>query len=101
MPEAVSHVPSATVWNQLVRAADSASNNLVEADDASSTADFVHKMRLALREVKESKQCLAKLRLNRLDANDRVEGLEQEADQLEAIFATIVLKVTGRYRRGG
>jgi four helix bundle protein len=89
-------VPSATVWGQLVRSADSVSNNLVEADDASSTADFVHKMRLTLRETKESKQCLAKLRLGTLDACERVEELEQEADELAAIFATIILKVTRR-----
>jgi len=47
--------PSRVVWDQLVRAADSASNNLVEADAASSGADFLNRMRLALREAKESK----------------------------------------------
>ena len=87
---------STVVWDQLVRAADSASSNLLEADDASSTADFVHKMKLALREVKESKQCLAKIRLSKLDGHDRVDGLEQEADELAAIFATIVMKVKNR-----
>src|SRR5262245_16235953 len=48
-------VPSRIVWQQLVRAADSASNNLVEADDAVSDADFLNKMCIALREVKESR----------------------------------------------
>jgi hypothetical protein len=48
-PRRFSDVPSATVWRQLVRAADSVSGNLIEADDAGSRADFVHKMRLALR----------------------------------------------------
>jgi four helix bundle protein len=90
------HVPSTTVWNQMVRAADSVSSNLVEADDASSTADFVNKMKLALREAKESKQCLAKIRLGQLEGCDRIEGLEQEADELAAIFATIVIKVKKR-----
>jgi four helix bundle protein len=68
----------------------------VEADDASSTADFVHKIRLSLREAKEARQCLAKLRLGKLDAHERVGGLEQEANELAAIFASIVLKVTRR-----
>jgi four helix bundle protein len=87
---------SSVVWDQLVRAADSTSSNLLEADDASSTADFVHKMKLALREAKESKQCLAKIRLGKLHGHDRIDGLEQEADELAAIFATIVMKVKKR-----
>ena len=48
-------LPSSRVWDQLVRAADSASNNLIEADAASSEADFLNKMSLALREAKESR----------------------------------------------
>jgi four helix bundle protein len=90
-PTRYSGDPSETVWRQLVRAADSQSNNLLEADDASGDADFLHKMRLALREAKESRQCLTKIRLGRLDACANVAHLEQEADELSAIFATIVI----------
>ena len=79
-----------------MRAADSVSNNLGEADDASSTADFVHKMRLTLRETKESRQCLAKVRMASLDGHDRVADLEREAGELSAIFATIAIKVANR-----
>jgi len=79
------------VWRQLVRAADSASNNLNEADDASSDADFLHKMRIALREAKESKTCLRKIRLGPLQNAEKLGGLEQEADELSAIFATIII----------
>jgi four helix bundle protein len=50
------------VWGQLVRAGDGTSNNLIEADNGSSDADFLNKMRTALREAKESKACLAKIR---------------------------------------
>ena len=81
---------------QLVRAADSTSNNLIEADNASSTEDFLHKMRTALREAKESRACLAKVRMSSLDHFQNVASLEQEADELSAIFATIVLKVDRR-----
>jgi len=48
-----------------VRAADGTSNNLIEADDASSDADFLHKMGIALREAKESRACLMKIRMGR------------------------------------
>ena len=98
-PRQFHDIPSHTVWQQLVRAADSTSNNLGEADDAASTADFVHKMRLALREVKEARRCLVKLRMGSLDGVGGIGGLEQEADELAAIFATIVLKVLKRLDR--
>jgi four helix bundle protein len=95
-PLRFTNVASETVWRQLVRAADSVSNNLGEADDASSTADFLHKIRLTLRETKESRQCLAKLRLAALDGSDRIVDLEHEAGELCAIFATIAMKVATR-----
>ena len=95
-PLRFANIASETVWKQLVRAADSVSNNLGEADDASSTADFVHKIRLTLRETKESRQCLAKLRMASLDGHDRVAELEREAGELCAIFATIAMKVAKR-----
>ena len=86
--------PSRVVWDQLVRAADSTSNNLIEADAASSRADFLNKMRIALREAKESRACLSKIRMGPLANAERVHALslEAEADELAAIFATIVKK---------
>jgi hypothetical protein len=51
-PPQFSNLPSSVVWNQLVRSADSTSNNLIEADAATSDADFLHKMSIALREAK-------------------------------------------------
>jgi four helix bundle protein len=98
-PKHFTSFPSETVWRQLVRAADSVSNNLCEADDASSTADFVHKIRLTLREAKESRICLEKLRLARLDNFAAVLDLENEANELCAIFASIAFKVADRLDR--
>src|SRR5689334_81261 len=66
-PAQFSSVPSRIVWNQLVRSADSVSNNLIEADCASSDADFLSKLGIALREAKESRASLTKLRLGKLD----------------------------------
>ena len=82
-PADFSNVPSSTVWHQLVRAADSTSNNLIEADAASSGADFLNKMAIALRE--------AKNRVRR--------GVESEAKQLAAIFATIIINMRARLAR--
>ena len=58
-PEHFTNKPSLRVWDQLVRAADGTSNNLIEADAASSDADFLAKMGIALREAKESRGELA------------------------------------------
>ncbi len=77
------------------RSADSVSNNLIEADDATSEADFLSKMSIALREVKESRAALIKLRLGNLDHFQLTaeRELESEASQLAAIFATIILNM--------
>lgn len=95
-PAKFTNLPSATVWGQLVRAADSVSNNLVEAEDASSGADFLYRMELVLREAKESRLCLTKIRVGKLDAFQQLPQLEDEAGQLCAIFATIAIKVANR-----
>jgi four helix bundle protein len=90
--------PSDVVWSQLIRAADGTSNNLVEADNGSSDADFLSKMRTALREAKESRTCLRKIRLGRLANAPKVLdlALEQEADELAAIFFTIIANMERR-----
>jgi four helix bundle protein len=97
-PRYFSSVPSQTVWKNLVRAADSTSNNLIEADDASSDADFLAKMKISLREAKEAKVGLLKLRLGNLDhcAETARLDLESEAKQLAAIFATIIRNMSTR-----
>jgi four helix bundle protein len=94
-PSHFTNVPSKVIWNQLVRSADSTSNNLIEADDATSDGDFLNKMGIALREVKESRAGLVKLRLGSLDHAQKIaaQNLESEATQLAAIFATIILNM--------
>lgn len=97
-PQHFTSRPSAIVWDQLVRAADGSSNNLIEADAASSDADFLSKMSIALREAKESRAALAKIRMAKLDHHALTEqrNLESEASQLSAIFATIILNMRNR-----
>lgn len=98
IPDRSHHSSKPGSLGQLVRAADGTSNNLIEADAASSNADFLNKMRIALREAKESKACLAKIRLGPLANAPRVEalGLEDEADELCAVYATIVMNTEKR-----
>ena len=100
-PTYFTNKPSAKVWDQLVRAADGTSSNLIEADAASSPADFLAKMGIALREAKESRAELAKIRVGRLDHHALTEQrqLESEASQLSAIYASIILNMRLRLER--
>ena len=61
----------------------------------SSDADFLHKLSLALREAKESRVALMKIRIGNLDNCQKIAGLnlESEASQLSAIFASIILNM--------
>jgi four helix bundle protein len=99
-PQYFTNKPSAKAWDQLVRAADGTSNNLIEADGASSDKDFISKMGIALREAKESRAELAKIRMGHLDNHALTEqqGLEAEAGELAAIYASIIIN---RRRRLG
>lgn len=100
-PQSFSNKPSARCWDQLVRAADGASNNLIEADGASSDADFLSKMSIALREANESRAELVKIRMGRLDHHAVTDAreLESEATQLAAIYASIIRNVRVRIER--
>jgi four helix bundle protein len=73
-------------------------NNLVEADNGSSDADFLNKMRTALREAKEATACLARISRAPLANAPRIValGLEKEADELCAIYSTIITKMQKR-----
>lgn len=85
----------------MVRAADGTSSNLVEADDGVSDADFLNKMGTALKEAKESRVALVKLRLGNLDNYPKTAKLEleSEATQLSAIYSTIIRNMKARLER--
>ena len=79
-----------------MRAATSCSNNLEEADEASSTADFIAKMKIALREAKESRRCLRFVVECSLAHHHKVAELADEARQISAIFAKIIINTKTR-----
>ena len=74
---------------QLIRSATSASLNYAEARAAESKQDYIHKMRLVLKELKESKENLAIVMLTARndDLSTRSAVLFNESDQLNAIIA--------------
>ena len=87
---------SRELWRQLVKAATSVSANLEEADEASSDADFIAKLKIALREAKESRLLIRLLTECRLTGYQSLKASADEARQLTAILATIVINVKRR-----
>ncbi|MFK7969107.1 MAG: four helix bundle protein [Bacteroidia bacterium] len=71
---------------QLIRSTTSAALNYGEAQGAESRADFIHKMQVALKELKESFVC-SKIILGLLDSGQEVfNQLKEENNELIAIF---------------
>ena len=68
------------VGDQLLRSATSVAANYAEASEAESTADFVHKMKVAMKELKESRVWLTFA--SRLAPCEAVESLRAESREL-------------------
>ena len=68
------------VGDQLLRSATSVAANYAEASEAESTADFVHKMKVAMKELKESRVWL--IFASRLAPCEAVETLRAESREL-------------------
>src|SRR5688572_10286501 len=77
-PHTIPDLASYETWRNLVRAAPSTSYNLEEADEASSDADFIAKMKIALREAKESRKGLRFITRCKLANYGKIGGLEDE-----------------------
>lgn len=71
---------------QLWRAVTSGGANYEEARGAESRADFVHKIRLATKELREAHYWLRVVRRSSWVAPDAADGLLNEIDQLVAIL---------------
>jgi four helix bundle protein len=77
---------------QLVRSSGSVPANYIEANEAFSKKDFIHRVKICRKESKESKLWLELLLIiDTNQENDRVR-LIQEATELLKIFSTIISK---------
>lgn len=78
------------VGNQLLRAGTAPLSHHGEAQGAESNADFIHKMRLALKELRESERWLKLIRKAKLLPDTDMPSLLNETDQLIRIFITSI-----------
>lgn len=83
---------------QLVRAATAPAALYAEARDAESTVDYVHKVKMCIKELREAAVWLEVARRTSPDGTT-TEPLERECDELTAIFVTCVKKARAEPRK--
>jgi four helix bundle protein len=90
------------IAGQLLRAGTSAAPNHAEAQSAESARDFVHKMKLALKELRET-QVWLKLVLQEkcIERTDELQRVIKECDELTAIFVASITTAGRRLGAGG
>ncbi|MEO0069137.1 MAG: four helix bundle protein [candidate division WOR-3 bacterium] len=91
-------VPGRYVADQLMRSASSAGANYGEARGAESGADFVHKLQLVLKELKESAYWLKLLARVGLVPLVVLNPLLAESEELIRILAKSVVTAKGRLK---
>lgn len=82
------------IGDQLLRSATSVAANYAEASEAESPADFIHKLKLAQKELKESRVWL--LFASRLSPGEAVEGLRSESRELLLMIGKSINTATAR-----
>ncbi|RYD47499.1 MAG: four helix bundle protein [Verrucomicrobiaceae bacterium] len=79
------------IGNQLLRSGTAPLSHHGEAQAAESPADFIHKLRLALKELRESERWLKLIaRATLLSSDSELTKLLNEIDQLIRIFVTSI-----------
>ena len=74
------------IAGQLVRSGTSPAANYAEAQGAESRRDFVHKMRICLKELRETLVWLKLIRRLDLDRHTVMDGTVKEVNELISIF---------------
>jgi four helix bundle protein len=86
------------IGKQVLRSGTSVGAHYREAQRAKSDADFISKMEGALQELDETAYWLELLGESGIVAQEKLQPLLQETDELIAIFVTIVTKVKKKQR---
>jgi len=79
------------IGGQLMRSATSAGANYEEACGAESRADFIHKMQVVLKELRESLYWLRLIEKSAIISEEKLKLLIQEASELSNIVAKSII----------
>ncbi len=75
---------------QLTRSGTSPALNYGEAQGAESRKDFVHKMQIGLKELRETRICLKIIIRSEMLGEDKLQSLIDETNELISIFVTSI-----------
>lgn len=84
------------ISNQLLRSGTSIGSNVREAQHAESKKDFIHKLRIALKETEETEYWL--LLCKEAYGEQELEGLLFETAEIKKILISIILKANENLR---
>jgi four helix bundle protein len=84
------------IGGQLARSAASAGANYEEARSAESRADFIHKMQIVLKELRESLYWMRLIEKANLIQSSNLVSLRQEASELANIVAKSIVTAKSR-----
>ena len=79
-----------TIGDQLLRSGMSVGANYEEAQAAESKGDFIHKLQIALKELRESNYWLRLLAKSEILPPERLASIVDESNQLRAILSKAV-----------
>ena len=83
--------PGRQIADQLLRSGTSVGANVHEAQSAESRADFVHKLQIGLKEIRETAYWLALIQKAHLLESDSLPSLARRCEELTAILARSVI----------
>ena len=86
------------IGGQLLEAGTSAGANIEEATGGFSKKDFTYKMRVALKEARESNYWLRLIKVSELFKGDELVFLLKESEELRKILTSIVKTSKGQQR---
>jgi four helix bundle protein len=86
------------IGDQLLRSSISVGANYEEAQGAESREDFVHKLQIALKEVRESNYWLRLLAKAEIIPSNRLSAILDESNQLRAMLSKAVATTKGKAR---
>ena len=88
------------IGRQVLRSGTSIGANVEEADAAESTDDFLHKLKVALKEAQETRFWLRTIRESELLLDKEVDALLQESNELIKILNTIITNTIRKMNNG-
>ncbi len=87
------------IAGQLLRSASSVGANYEEAQGAESREDFIHKLQVALKELRESNYWLRLILKSRMIPPQRLSQILDESTQLRAMLSKAVATAKGKAKR--